>query len=49
VQINPLPLAVFKTNAKLWQAIRAAFAMIMFQTMEQLFGFIAKQHKIQLE
>jgi hypothetical protein len=37
------------TKAKLWQAVRAAFTMIMFQTMEQLFSFIAKQYKIQLE
>lgn len=37
------------TKAKLWQAIRAAFTMIEFQTMKQLFVFVAKQYKIQLE
>jgi hypothetical protein len=37
------------TKAKLWQAIRAAFTMIQFQTMKQLFAFVAKQYKIQLE
>lgn len=37
------------TKAKLWQAIRAAFTMIQFQTMKQLFVFVAKQYKIQLE
>jgi hypothetical protein len=42
------------TKAKLWQAIRAAFTMIEspgdpVQTMKQLFVFVAKQYKIQLE
>ena len=37
------------TKAKLWQAIRAAFTMIEFQTMKQLFVFVAQQYKIQLE
>ena len=37
------------TKAKLWQAIRTAFTMIQFQTMKQLFAFVAKQYKIQLE
>ncbi len=37
------------TKAKLWQAIRAAFTMIQFQTMKQLFAFVAIQYKIQLE
>jgi len=37
------------TKAKLWQAIRAAFTMIQFQTMRQLCVFVAKQYKIQLE
>lgn len=37
------------TKAKLWQAIRAAFTMIQFQTMKQLLFFVAKQYQIQLE
>lgn len=37
------------TKAKLWQAIRAAFTMIQFQTMKQLFVFVAQQYKIQIE
>ena len=37
------------TKAKLWQPIRAAFTMIQFQTMKQLFVFVAQQHEIQLE
>ena len=37
------------TKTKLWHAIRAAFTMIQFQTMKQLFVFVAEQYKIQLE
>lgn len=37
------------TKAKLWQAIWAAFTMIQFQTMKQLFVFVAKLYRIQLE
>lgn len=37
------------TKAKLWQAIRAAFTMIQFQNMKQLFFYVGKQYKIQLE
>lgn len=37
------------TKAKLWQAIRAAFTMIQFQTIKQLLFFVAKQYQIQLE
>lgn len=38
-----------KTKKKLWENIRAAFKMIDFQSMEQLFEHLAKINRIKLE